>query len=341
MDGDEDLKNRFDECQKQVQHYQGIFPSIPTMTSEELVATRNKQQQQHQERQLILVDVRTRVEQETSMIPGAITLDEFHRRMDHTRQQQQWQQKQGGGIFDRYHPSPTSSSSSSPTPNQLDDSVPEIYVDSIVVTYCTVGYRSGREAQHLADKYPNFFRTNTTYSSRITTSAETTTIGNDKSVDREDPPMSGGIESDNVDEVDERERNMSSKVELEPNLYNLDGILAYTYVEGAPPLQVPRSSTMQSSGGRTTAPTTTTTTTKVHTYGPAWNHLAHPDYEPVWFRTYWDFGCHAVQTVGCSVARSFQHFGSIIKTKFLTCRNGCCYGSCCRNESAVVSSKLP
>ena len=311
------------------------------MTSEELVAIMNKQQQKKQ-RQLVLVDVRTRVEQETSMIPGAITLDEFHRRMDHTRQQHQRQQQRGGDIFHRHHSSPTSSSSP-PPPNQIDDSGPEISPDSIIVTYCTVGYRSGREAQHLADQYPDFFRTTTTtYSSRIA-SPETTTAGNDGSVDREYPPMSGGTESDNVDEIDEKERNLSNKDELEPNLYNLDGILAYTYVEGAPPLLVPRSSTTQSSGGRTTAPTTTTTTEtkKVHTYGPAWNHLAHPDYEPVWFRTYWDFGYHAVQTVGCSVARTFQHFGSIIKTKFLTCRNGCCYGSCCRNEAAVVSSKLP
>jgi rhodanese-related sulfurtransferase len=76
-------------------------------------------------------------------------------------------------------------------------------------------------------------------------------------------------------------------------IYNLDGILAYTFVEGAPSLV-------------TTTPTTTETnspnyvdddddhdhdqskpkhqpTKRVHTYGRAWDNCANPDYETVWF----------------------------------------------------------
>jgi rhodanese-related sulfurtransferase len=63
---------------------------------------------------LVLVDVRTRPEREVSMIPGAISLSDFEATMASLQQKQQ---------------------------------------PMTVVTYCTIGYRSGLEARRLRDKY--------------------------------------------------------------------------------------------------------------------------------------------------------------------------------------------
>lgn len=266
----QEVQRRLEDCQKQVHHYQGMFPRIPTMTSVELVQ-RLQQQQQHQSttnsvRPVVLVDVRTQEEQEVSMIPGSLTLEEFHQRM----------MAQSDTTID----TATTNNSN----NAIDgDKIP---ADAMVVTYCTIGYRSGREAQHLADQYPNFFQ-----------------IQSDEEEGRQDGTTNGTSSQPHIDD-DEQNRAGPNK----NNLYNLDGILAYTYVADAPPLQL-----------RTQLGTSVTK--QVHTYGPTWD-LAHPSYQPVYFRT-WNFGAHALQTAGCSVARSVQHTGSTIRRVFSGCIAGC------------------
>jgi rhodanese-related sulfurtransferase len=131
-------------------------------------------------RKVVLVDVRTQEERSVGYIPDSITLEEF-------TEQQQAQQQQGA-----------------------DDK------DTIVVTYCTVGYRSGIEAQKISKKYP------------------------------------------------------CTKV------YNLDGILAYTFVENAPPL------ISQTKNDDVNNHMNTVQATQIHVYGKKWDY-AHPKYEPVWF----------------------------------------------------------
>eukprot|EP00428_Durinskia_dybowskii_P061701 CAMPEP_0170363784 /NCGR_PEP_ID=MMETSP0117_2-20130122/5035_1 /TAXON_ID=400756 /ORGANISM="Durinskia baltica, Strain CSIRO CS-38" /LENGTH=174 /DNA_ID=CAMNT_0010618261 /DNA_START=90 /DNA_END=614 /DNA_ORIENTATION=+ len=85
------------------------------MTSLEL----QEKQRQGQER-LILVDVRTEGERQVSIIPGAISLEEFTANLNEGRQDDE-------SMF-------------------------------TVVTYCTIGYRSGLQAQQLQEKYPHLPR---------------------------------------------------------------------------------------------------------------------------------------------------------------------------------------
>jgi rhodanese-related sulfurtransferase len=102
-----------DECSRQSKFYQSRFPDVPTMSSKEL----RELQMNNDTTTLILVDVRTRPEREVSMIPGAISLSDFEATMASQLQQQLQQQRM------------------------------------TVVTYCTIGYRSGLEARRLRDKY--------------------------------------------------------------------------------------------------------------------------------------------------------------------------------------------
>jgi rhodanese-related sulfurtransferase len=70
---------------------------------------------------LVVVDVRTKPERRVSMIPGAIALAEL-KRMDFTN---------------------TTTTTTTITPT------------TTIVTYCTIGYRSGIEARRLREQYPH------------------------------------------------------------------------------------------------------------------------------------------------------------------------------------------
>jgi len=80
--------------------YKKQFPNVPELTVNQLV------QKQKNDKNLVLVDVRTAKEQAVSMIPGAITQDAFEKHKDQ-------------------------------------------YKDKHIVTYCTIGYRSGLYAKKL------------------------------------------------------------------------------------------------------------------------------------------------------------------------------------------------
>ena len=105
------------KCQEMAKGYHSKFSDITTLTSSELLQARSSHENhngdEHSSSPMILVDVRTKEEREVSIIPDSMTLEEFHK-LDP-------QLKNGA--------------------------------ESIVVTYCTIGYRSGLEAQKLRDLY--------------------------------------------------------------------------------------------------------------------------------------------------------------------------------------------
>jgi rhodanese-related sulfurtransferase len=282
-------RRRRAECEGQVRRYHGLFPEIPTMTSQELVdrllwpsndagrprrddgtvdgamdghgtawtreagtagrdgrpagahddvsdgpTDRNSTGMDaaaaggigsiHDGARLVLIDVRTDEERMVSMIPDA--------------------------------PSP-GAAASGPGGDLGNIGGGNGSGGVIVVTYCTVGYRSGREARRLRDLYPQ-------YDGRI---------------------------------------------------YNLDGILSYTYVEGPPPLvtpppggTVPTTNGPTDQGRRPPAAGASSAARQVHTYGPAWGDLVNPEggYEAVWFEQP-GLARHLLQTVAASATRGVQH----------------------------------
>ncbi|KAG7374608.1 rhodanese-like domain containing protein [Nitzschia inconspicua] len=203
-------RRRYEECRQQVLNYQGQFPDVPTMTSEQLVEILQGTESSN----LTIVDVRTAEEQAVSKIPGAIPLHKLRIQ---------------------------------PNPNDEDQ----------IAVYCTVGYRSGREARRLQETYPQW----------------------------------------------------------KGKIFNLDGILAYSFVEGAPSLVTTTTTTTAITSGDATTTTTTSNpkpTKRLHTYGPNWN-CANPDFEAVWFQKT-SFVGHVCQTVCCSVGRMCQHYASVCRS---------------------------
>mmetsp|Transcript_15927 Transcript_15927/g.20221 ORF Transcript_15927/g.20221 Transcript_15927/m.20221 type:complete len:202 (-) Transcript_15927:12-617(-) len=108
-----------EKCNEMSKFYHGKFDDIPTLTS--IAYLHQKQHQNY-----ILVDVRSQAEQKLSMIPHAITMGDFERRMKKLQHGDDWDD----GNHD----------------NNIDDS-------TTIVTYCTIGYRSGLEGRRLRDEY--------------------------------------------------------------------------------------------------------------------------------------------------------------------------------------------
>ena len=133
------INNKREKCEKMYQGFHKKFPSVETLTSTEYLqhlqqlqlqlrleinlSTRNSNEDDTMNNipQYTLVDVRSKPEQQVSMIPNAITLDQFEANLNANRNDK--------------HASPSEK---------------EVHV---VVTYCTIGYRSGLEAQRLRDQY--------------------------------------------------------------------------------------------------------------------------------------------------------------------------------------------
>eukprot|EP00979_Chaetoceros_neogracilis_P014685 scaffold4826_cov274-Chaetoceros_neogracile.AAC.14 len=107
------------------QTYHKKFPSIETLTSIEYLREMRIHHQSNppQERKFILVDARSRAEQMVSMIPNAITLIQFEANLN------------------------------SSTSADAGTSLEYPSASEVVVIYCTIGYRSGLEAQRLRHKY--------------------------------------------------------------------------------------------------------------------------------------------------------------------------------------------
>jgi rhodanese-related sulfurtransferase len=228
-----------------VQKYQSMFPKIPTMTSEELVALWKQIDKMQDERDdslnsdsedddhskkynalqeetspLLLIDVRTKAERAVSMLQGALSMDDLETTKWMNKYVHQFDGVPRGGI---------------PT----------------IVTYCTIGYRSGREAQRLVDELTSTF----------------------------------GIE-----------------IGVSVQIKNLDGILAYSFVEDAPPLLRPcRKGSSDSFMTR-----------RIHSYGKAWAEAVDPSFETVQFDSKPKMAKHLLQTGLCSALRMVQH--TITKT---------------------------
>lgn len=98
------------------QAYHKRFPDVTTLTSTEYLSSKYTLRPSSTSK-YILVDVRSKAEQDVSMIPTAVTLSAFEKKMK-----------------------------ISPQSNTT-------ITDEIVVTYCTIGFRSGLEARRLRDKY--------------------------------------------------------------------------------------------------------------------------------------------------------------------------------------------
>ena len=227
---------------KMVEKYHSMFPKIPTMTSEELVALWkqiDKFQDELDDSQnsdsddddnynktttlneadhpgpLLLIDVRSKAERAVSMLQGAVAMDD----LETTR----WINKYVHHF----------------------DGVPKGGIPTIV-TYCTIGYRSGREAQWLVDDLTSTF----------------------------------GIE-------------IGKSVQIK----NLDGILAYSFAEDAPPLLRPCHRGSSDSF----------LTHRIHSYGKEWSEAADPAYEVVYFDSKPQKAMHLLQTGLCSALRMVQH----------------------------------
>ncbi|GFH52897.1 hypothetical protein CTEN210_09373 [Chaetoceros tenuissimus] len=116
MDQTMTLKTNKERCAEMSAGYHSNFP-IETLTSAEYL-----QNIENGAVEYTLIDVRSPAEQKISMIPNAITLKDFE--SDFKRDPTQWIGKS-------------------------DDETPL----KTVVTYCTIGYRSGVEAQRIKSQY--------------------------------------------------------------------------------------------------------------------------------------------------------------------------------------------
>lgn len=263
---DNDVEQALALNKKMVKKYQSHFPEIPTMTSKELIERWKQQDREDNERDnsiiasnnsndsdgssssssyyscesftktsskfgpLLLLDVRSKAERDVSIIPGAISMDDLERT--------KWMNKH----VHNSSPEKTSASAAAPTTT----------VVPTIVLYCTIGYRSGREAQRLVDDLTS----------------------ND---------VGGGIE-------------IGKSVDIK----NLDGILAYSFVDDAPPLM---SRLSQQDGGSDYV-----MTRHIHSYGKEWSSAMNPEYDVIYFNSNsFEFYKHLFQTGIMSALRLGQH----------------------------------
>lgn len=193
-----------EQLERQVQFYQEKkWPHIPRMTPEELVALQEQQvvesdKNEHEQlgdennSKVLLIDVRTAAERAVSVIPGSVPLQQVCERGS------------------------KSNSASNATVQLL------LRQDTIVVTYCTIGYRSGMEATRLLHRYPT----------------------------------------------------------LEGRIYNLDGIVAYTYLTTTSDPHLEQNQRSHD----LVDPVTNQTVFAVHTFGSMWS-LADSHYAASHFST--------------------------------------------------------
>ena len=112
----EEESSKRETCHQMWKSYHSKFPDVDSLTSTEYLRDLSDSTTGIPlSKSYTLVDVRSQAERAVSMIPQAVTLDEFESRVK-----------------------------SSPASNAIDE---------VVVTYCTIGYRSGLEARRLRDKY--------------------------------------------------------------------------------------------------------------------------------------------------------------------------------------------
>lgn len=109
-------------CEEMYKMYHAKFPDVETLTSKEYLTSTSASAS----RTVLLVDVRSEPERKVSMIPGSVPLAEFESRMKHEKTG-----VDGSAVYGA---------------NANAD-------EAVIVTYCTIGYRSGLEARRLRDTY--------------------------------------------------------------------------------------------------------------------------------------------------------------------------------------------
>lgn len=215
-------------------YYQSLFADVASVSSRELLRdsllplpTSSSQASQAIQKphwnlrgcNVLLIDVRSDSERAVSMISGAVSLIYFKSNILPLLEAKQ----------------------------NVEDN-PEF--PEVIVTYCTIGYRSGMEARKLMRDHPTLFI--------------------------------GWVNNDNRNDNDETgERNETKSTTT--MVANLDGICAFAnasldYVERenevpsnrvSPPLLID--------------PQTNTTTNRVHVYGISWKHYLSPNFEAITF----------------------------------------------------------
>jgi len=114
-----------ERCMLQQEKYHSIFSDIPTMTSNSWITkTANRGGEEENNEEYILIDVRSKEERDVSVIPGSISLQQFE-----------------DDIIGK-------------TKSNTNNNITVLANPNLhVVTYCTIGYRSGVEARRLRDAY--------------------------------------------------------------------------------------------------------------------------------------------------------------------------------------------
>lgn len=248
-DKEQATKEHFATNQKMVEKYHAMFPKVPSMTSRELVDRWRQIDKMLDERDdsdngeevttttdtadqpgpLLLIDARSKAERKVSMIQGALAMEDL--------EASEWMNRYVHNFYGVHK-------GGTPT----------------IVFYCTVGFRSGREAQWLIDDLTSTY----------------------------------GIE-------------IGKTVEVK----NLDGLLAYSFVEDAPPLMRPCPKGSSDSF----------MTRRIHSYGKEWADAAHPSFEVVYFDSKPRKALQLVQTGLFSGVRMLQHAWSHSKTKAVATTN--------------------
>lgn len=100
-----------------MQQSSDMFPKCPVITTTELILLMDGSAESADNvirKSLILVDIRSQEERDVSMIPGAITVEDFE---------------------------------------ALVKTNPEVVKSRLIVPYCTIGYRSGKWGTHLVEQH--------------------------------------------------------------------------------------------------------------------------------------------------------------------------------------------
>jgi rhodanese-related sulfurtransferase len=222
--------------------YHSKFSSIDTLTSADFLIDYYTCSDTNGRKNptVTLVDVRTKAEQKVSMIPGAITLHEFESQLK--QNPNKWQ---GDGA--------------------------------LVITYCTIGYRSGLEAQRLREVYNlrNIQHLDGIVPYTHACSAMLASGG----------VSLGASKSPLVEEL--KSMDIKGKVGAQENTIN-EPIIANNHVVSNDASNTTPSSTcaatkmVQLDIPFLIDPRTKTPTQKVHVFGSTWN-VASDDFQTVWF----------------------------------------------------------
>jgi rhodanese-related sulfurtransferase len=234
--------------------YQSLFSDVAGVSSRELLRdsflpssiisttspTTQPQNWKLNGHNVLLVDVRTKSERDVSMISGAVSLDEF-----------------------KANVLPSLESKLAAVDDDGDSALPDM-----IVTYCTIGFRSGVEARKLVHEYPNLFVRwdNDDDSTHEEGRTATTMVGN----------LDGMLAFANASLEYERSANDQS-----PNRIPME------------PLIIDRK--------------TNTPTNKIHVYGPSWKNYLSPSFEAITFSRF-EFAWRGLLVLGRSCSSCNTNF---------------------------------